>query len=126
MNDRIPQEKHYTFGLKNSPASALENNLMIYEDEISIDNKGTGRQIFIKTDFALEHAGSNVDVILLEEPETHLSHVNLKKLIQKLLKHRLARSSLQRIIVLSARDLNLITSLFYIVMERKDLLPSKV
>lgn len=30
------------------------------------------------------------------------------------------------IIVLSARDLNLITSLFYIVMERKDLLPSKV
>ena len=59
---------------------------MIYEDEISIDNKGTGRQIFIKTDFALEHAGSNVDVILLEEPETHLSHVNLKKLIQKIAK----------------------------------------
>lgn len=86
LNDRIPQEKHYTFGLKNSPASALENNLMIYEDEISIDNKGTGRQIFIKTDFALEHAGSNVDVILLEEPETHLSHVNLKKLIQKIAK----------------------------------------
>lgn len=27
LNDRIPQEKHYTFGLKNSPASALENNL---------------------------------------------------------------------------------------------------
>lgn len=47
LNDRIPQEKHYTFGLKNSPASALENNLMIYEDEISIDNKGTGRQMFI-------------------------------------------------------------------------------
>ena len=39
-----------------------------------------------KTDFALEHAGSNVDVILLEEPETHLSHVNLKKLIQKIAK----------------------------------------
>ena len=35
LNDRIPQEKHYTFGLKNSPASALENNLMIYEDEIA-------------------------------------------------------------------------------------------
>ena len=34
----------------------------------------------------MEHAGSNVDVILLEEPETHLSHVNLKKLIQKIAK----------------------------------------
>lgn len=84
LNARIPQDKHYTFGLKNNSSSDFENNLMIYEDEISIDNKGTGKQIFIKTDFALEHSGSNVDVVLLEEPETHLSHVNLRKLVQRI------------------------------------------
>lgn len=84
LNERVPQDKHYTFGLKSSVATDFENNLMIYEDEISIDNKGTGKQIFIKTDFALEHSGSNVDVILLEEPETHLSHVNLRKLVRKI------------------------------------------
>lgn len=84
LNGRIPQDKHYTFGLKNNSASDLENNLMIYENEIGIDNKGTGKQIFIKTDFALEHSGSNVDVVLLEEPETHLSHVNLRKLIKRI------------------------------------------
>lgn len=84
LNERIPQDKHYTFGLKNNSASDFENSLMIYEDEIGIDNKGTGKQIFIKTDFALEHSGSNVDVVLLEEPETHLSHVNLRKLVQRI------------------------------------------
>ena len=56
---------------------------MIYENEIGIDNKGTGRQVFVKTDFALERSGDNIDVILIEEPENHLSFVNLRKLIQR-------------------------------------------
>lgn len=39
---------------------------MIYEDEISIDNKGTGKQTIIKTDFALERSGEIIDVILMK------------------------------------------------------------
>lgn len=83
LNERIPAEKNYTFGLRTGASSSLENDLMIYENEIGIDIKGTGKQVFIKTDFALERCGSNVDVILIEEPENHLSHVNLRKLIQR-------------------------------------------
>ena len=83
LNERLPTNKHYTFGLKNGSAMGLESDLMIYEDEIEIDSKGTGKQIFIKTDFALERSGENVDVILVEEPENHLSPVNLRKLIQR-------------------------------------------
>ena len=56
---------------------------MIYENEVGIDSKGTGKQVFIKTDFALEHSGDKVDVILIEEPENHLSPVNLRKLVQR-------------------------------------------
>lgn len=82
LNARIPSGKKYAFGLKVSSAMGLEENLMIYEDEIGIDSKGMGKQVFIKTDFALERSGQNMDVILLEEPENHLSHVNLRKLIQ--------------------------------------------
>lgn len=81
LNARIPNDRHYTFGLKTGASLNLENDLMIYEEAIGIDSKGTGRQVFIKTDFALERSGSNVDVILIEEPENHLSHVNLRKLI---------------------------------------------
>ena len=83
LNDRVPANKHYTFGLKSGSAMEFESDLMIYEDEIGIDSKGTGKQIFIKTDFALERSGDNVDIILIEEPENHLSHVNLRKLIQR-------------------------------------------
>lgn len=83
LNERVPVDKHYSFGLKSDSAAGFESDLMIYEDEIGIDSKGTGKQIFIKTDFALEHSGENVDIILLEEPENHLSPVNLRKLIQR-------------------------------------------
>ena len=84
LNSRIPPDKDYTFGLKSSSSLGLENDLMIYEREISIDNKGTGKQVFIKTDFALERAGDYVDIVLIEEPENHLSHVNLHRLIERI------------------------------------------
>lgn len=83
LNSRIPAGKNYMFGLKPSFVYGLESDLMIYEDDIVIDSKGAGKQVFIKIDFALERSGMNVDVVLIEEPENHLSHVNLRKLIQR-------------------------------------------
>ena len=83
LNERVPAERNYSFGLRRGNSMELENDLMIYENEIEIDSKGTGKQVFVKTDFALERAGDNVDVILIEEPENHLSPVNLRKLIQR-------------------------------------------
>lgn len=83
LNGRVPGDKNYTFGLKSGSSMDLESDLMIYEDKIGIDSKGTGKQVFIKTDFALERSGKNVDVILIEEPENHLSPVNLRRLIQR-------------------------------------------
>jgi predicted ATP-dependent endonuclease of OLD family len=83
LNDRVPADKSYTFGLRMNSATSLEGDLMIFEDEVSIDSKGTGKQVFIKTDFALERSGSNIDAILIEEPENHLSHINLRKLIER-------------------------------------------
>ena len=83
LNKRVPADKKYSFGLKGGNAMSLESDLMIFEDRIGIDSKGTGKQIFVKTDFALEKSGDNVDVILIEEPENHLSHVNLRKLVQR-------------------------------------------
>lgn len=86
LNDRIPRETNYRFALKSSSIHGFEDDLMVYEDGISIDNKGTGRQIFIKTDLALKRSGTNIDVVLIEEPENHLSAYNLRKLVNKLKK----------------------------------------
>ncbi len=76
----------YKFSVRTNPKSNLETDLVITEDDIPIESKGKGRQCFIKTEFALrknddEHS---IDVLLLEEPENHLSHTNMKRLIQRI------------------------------------------
>ena len=83
LNESVPAYKNYTFGLKGGNSLDLKEDLMIFEDEVGIDSKGTGRLIFVKTDFALERSGENVDVVMIEEPENHLSHINLRKLVQR-------------------------------------------
>lgn len=81
LNDRIDD---YSFSIKTGSKANLETDLTIREGNIEIDNKGKGRQCFIKTDFALQKSENELDIILLEEPENHLSHLNMKKLIQKI------------------------------------------
>lgn len=80
LNDRL---NSYKFSVATNTKSNLESDLTITEDDISIENKGKGRQCFIKTEFALQRnsTGNPLNVLLLEEPENHLSHTNMKKLV---------------------------------------------
>lgn len=84
LNNRVPDSEEYSFGFRGRDAANFSDELMIYEKAIPLDSKGTGTQIFVKVDFVLSHTGSNVDVILIEEPENHLSHVKLRDLIEKI------------------------------------------
>ncbi len=88
LNKNISLNDNYCFGLKNGGNISLENDLMIFEDNVAIDCKGAGKQIFIKTNFALNKANNNTDVILIEEPENHLSPVNLRKLLKMIQDHK--------------------------------------
>lgn len=81
LNSRI---EDYTFSVRTSSKSNLETDLTIKEEDIEIENKGKGRQCFIRTDFALQRRENDLDVILIEEPENHLSHINMKKLITRI------------------------------------------
>lgn len=81
LNKKIPD---YDFSIRNNSKSNLETDLTLTENNISIENKGKGIQCFIKTEFALSKTQANLDVILIEEPENHLSHINMKKLIRKI------------------------------------------
>ena len=74
----------YKFAIKSNSKSNLETDLTIFEGNISIDNKGKGRQCIIKTELALSRSDNDLEIVLLEEPENHLSHSNMKKLIQKI------------------------------------------
>jgi putative ATP-dependent endonuclease of OLD family len=74
----------YKFAIKSNSKSNLETDLTIFEGNISIDNKGKGRQCIIKTELALSRNDNDLEVVLLEEPENHLSHINMKRIIQKI------------------------------------------
>ena len=70
--------------MQNNSKSNLETDLTISEDNSPIEEKGKGRQCFIKTEFALAGAESRLNAILLEEPENHLSHTHTNKLITRI------------------------------------------
>lgn len=78
LNKRIDED--YGFAVKNSSKANLETDLTISHKGIDIENLGVGAQCFIRTKFALSKK-TNIDVVLLEEPENHLSHTNMRKLI---------------------------------------------
>lgn len=74
----------YKFDVRTSPKASVETDIIITEGNIPIDSKGKGRQCFIKTEFALRNREHALDVLLLEEPENHLSHVHMHKLIERI------------------------------------------
>lgn len=81
MNDTLDT---YKFDIRTSPKASVETDVIITEGDIPIDSKGKGRQCFIKTEFALRNREHTLDVLLLEEPENHLSHVHMHKLIERI------------------------------------------
>lgn len=99
LNNRI---QDYSFTIKTTSKANLETDLTISENDINIENKGKGRQCFIKTEFALKKKVKDRDlhVVLLEEPENHLSHINMKKLIR-----RLSESDDKQIFIATHNDL---------------------
>lgn len=81
MNDGLDA---YKFDLRTSPKANVETDIIITEDDIPVDSKGKGRQCFIKTEFALRNREHALNVLLLEEPENHLSQVHMRKLIERI------------------------------------------
>lgn len=67
-----------------SQKSSWENNLTSYLDEIPFQFAGKGEQNFIKMLLALDKNISKSDVILIEEPENHLSFSTINTLIKKM------------------------------------------
>lgn len=80
LNERVK----YKFGLKNNSKSNFESDLTILDNDIPIEYKGKGQQCFVKANFALSKRKNGHDVVLIEEPENHLSHIKMKCLIEEI------------------------------------------
>lgn len=66
-----------------STQNSWETTLMTYLDEVPFHQIGKGEQCIIKTNLALAHQKSKeANILLIEEPENHLSHTKLNELLK--------------------------------------------
>ena len=90
INERIQtaskiSEKDVKLSVDLSSKNAWETSLMTYLNDIPFHNIGKGEQCIVKTKLALGHKKSKeANIVLLEEPENHLSHTKLNELIQSI------------------------------------------
>lgn len=90
INDRITQaakisQKAVRISVDLSSQTAWESSLMTYIDLVPFQYIGSGEQCIVKTKLALStKRNTESTVILLEEPENHLSHSRLNELIADL------------------------------------------
>ncbi len=87
INEKIDisdiSDKKITLSVDMSTKTAWETSITTYLDDIPFSNIGKGEQCLVKTKLALSHKKSQeANVILMEEPENHLSHAKLNKLMK--------------------------------------------
>lgn len=87
INEELKQkqisDKKVELSVDISTKNAWETSLTTYLDEIPFNCSGRGEQCLVKTKLALSHQKSQeANILLLEEPENHLSHSRLNKLIK--------------------------------------------
>lgn len=77
-------EKNLAISLDISQKNGWESNLIAYLDSIPFDLIGKGEQNSIKLKLSLEASENDAHVVLIEEPENHLSFTNLNKLVDQI------------------------------------------
>lgn len=62
-------------------ATSWESSLQLAVDDVSFTQIGKGEQNQIQIKLALQNKAEDINLLMLEEPENHLSHINLVQLI---------------------------------------------
>ncbi|WP_417458015.1 ATP-dependent nuclease [Kordiimonas sp.] len=71
--------------------STWESNLHLAVDDVPFAHIGKGEQSQIQIKLALHNNADTLDLVLIEEPENHLSHMNLTKLISYVEQHHASK-----------------------------------
>lgn len=64
-----------------TPSGSWDSNLTLAVDDVAFSQIGKGLQNQIQIKVAIQNKAKNTDIVMLEEPENHLSHINLIQLI---------------------------------------------
>ena len=85
-NSDISTNKNVEISVDLSSRDAWETTLMTYLDKVPFHQIGKGEQCILKTNLSLSHKKSEeANLILLEEPENHLTHSKLNEFIKSII-----------------------------------------
>lgn len=90
--------KNLTVSMDMSTRSTWESSITAHLNDIPFDFIGKGEQCRVQMKLAIEAAGDS-NVLLIEEPENHLSHSNMYRLIEEI-----TRKSADRQIVIATHS----------------------
>jgi len=80
-NDHMITSKSLKITTDVKSNSTWESNLHLAVDDVPFAHIGKGEQCQIQIKLALHNNADTLDLVLIEEPENHLSHMSLNKLI---------------------------------------------
>lgn len=80
----IVSEKTLSVAMDTTSRAGWESGVLPHLDSIPLTLVGKGEQNAVKVKLAME-ASEKCDIFLMEEPENHLSHSNLNRLINKII-----------------------------------------
>ncbi|MFB5661575.1 ATP-dependent endonuclease [Alteribacillus sp. HJP-4] len=95
LNKSLNEKKQGSFSEEDSSEIALsldvsrktswETAVNAYIDNIPFENIGTGNQNMLKSVYAVQNRREKQTILLMEEPENHLSFANMRKLLNRLM-----------------------------------------
>ncbi len=70
-----------TIAASTLPAGSIQTGLQLEVDDVPFHFIGKGEQSNIQIKLAIQNKSHDIDLVMMEEPENHLSHTNLNKLV---------------------------------------------
>ena len=70
-----------TIAASTVPAGSIQTGLQLEVDDVPFNLIGKGEQSNIQIKLAIHNKSHDIDLVMMEEPENHLSHANLNKLV---------------------------------------------
>lgn len=71
-----------TIAASTLPAGSIQTGLQLEVDDVPFHLIGKGEQSNVQIKLAIQNKSHDIDLVMMEEPENHLSHTNLNKLVR--------------------------------------------
>ncbi|SJZ64075.1 Predicted ATP-dependent endonuclease of the OLD family, contains P-loop ATPase and TOPRIM domains [Pilibacter termitis] len=88
INDRLMEEKDYRIAIDNYSEQSFREKITALKSDVDIKNFGQGEKVLLSIENSYIRRNDKTKVILIEEPENHLSFSNMHLLLDSIEKEK--------------------------------------